>query len=202
MRNALALQVGSDPESRSAVLFGGALPAADVYQYLTPLLGTEGVMDFLHYFASNLNPVANALLQLGTGQETFSGRTIGADAYSGDVSAGEFLTNQIRPIAEVGKIGRAFEKGGIGQAVGRAVLGGRVQDFSEERIRSSKLREFTDKERRIRAAINRAERNKDQGTSLRARVRLMELYSAMEDAGFGDDVPKWARAQVEQLQGS
>jgi hypothetical protein len=201
MRAALALQIGNDPEKRSALLFGSGLPIADVYQYLTPLLGTEGAMSFAHYFGSGINPVLNVPLQLASGQETFSGRTIGADPYSGDVSAGEFLRSQIRPIAEVGKIGRAYREGGITQAAGRAVLGGRVQDFSEERLTSTKLREFNDKERRIRAAINRAERTGAKERSLAGRVKLLELYSAMVEAGLENEVPKWALPQLEQMSG-
>jgi hypothetical protein len=201
MRQALALQVGKDPDDRFAVLFGGALPVADVYNYLAPVTGVQGAMDFLHYFGSGINPVLNVPLQLASGQETFSGRTIGADPYSGDLSAGEFLRSQIRPIAEVGKIGRAYREGGITQAVGRSVLGGRVQDFSEERLTSTKLREFNDKERRIRAAINRAERTGAKERSLAGRVRLLELYSAMVEAGLENEVPKWALPHLEQMSG-
>lgn len=199
MRNALALQIGTDPEKRSALLFGGGLPAADVFQYLAPITGTAGALDFLHYFTSNLNPVISAPLQLGAGQEFFSGRTIGPDVESADLSAGEFLRNQVRPFAEIGKIGKAFRQGGISAAAGRAVLGGRIQDFSEQRLRSTKLREFKDKEQRIRAAISRAERSGDKDTSLKARVKLLEMYNAMIEAGLEEGVPKVYRKQVQEL---
>lgn len=196
MRNAMALQVGSDPENRQAVLFGNGIPIADTYQLLTPVLGTEGLMDFAHYLGSGLNPVFNVPFQLATGHETFSGRTIGADQYSGDLSAGEFLRNQIRPLAEVGKTAKAFDRS-VGEGVGRLVLGGRVQDFGQERLESSKLREYRDKERRIRAAISRAERDGNKERSLQGRVQLMQLYAAMQDAGL--EVPRWAQRQLETL---
>ena len=202
MRNALALQLGSNPESRSAILLGGALPAADVYQYLTPITGEAGAMDFLHYFSSGLNPAINIPLQLGNGAESFSGRTIGADQYSGDMSAGEFLKDQIRPLAEVGKIGKAFSQGGIGAAAGRLLVGGRLQDFSQSRIDSTRAREFKDKQDRIRQAIQKAERNGDKARSLQGRVKLMELYNWAMQNGLEESVPKWAKPQLEQLAGS
>lgn len=197
MRSALALQIGADPEKRSAVLFGGGMPVADIYQYLTPVLGTEGVMDFLHYFGSSLNPLLNVPLQLATGHETFSGRKIGPDALSGDISAGEFLRNQIRPLAEMGKVGKAIDQGGIGHGLGRVLVGGRFQDFSEERLTSSLAREFKEKEDRIRAAINRAEREGNKEKSLAGRVKLLELMNAANEAGV--PIRQWASKQLQEL---
>jgi hypothetical protein len=178
------------------------MPIGDLYQHLSGLMGRQGMMDFLRYFASSLNPVANSLLQLGAGQETFSGRSIGADSLSGDVSAFEFLKNQIRPLAEYGpggKVYKAFDKG-IGQGVGRALLGGRVQDFSEERLHSTKLREYKDKETNIRRAVAKAEREGDKSRSLAGRAKLMRLYELMAQNGYEADTPKWARRQLGSIQ--
>lgn len=203
MRSQMALQVGSDPEHRSAVMLGGALPVGDLYQYLTPLAGGPGgLMNFLHYFASSTNPVVGSLYQLGSGRETFSGRSIGADQYSGDLSAAEFLKNQVRPLAEYGpggKVYKAFGQG-VGQGVGRVLLGGRVQDFGEARVHSAKLREYKDRETGIRQAISRSEKNGDKDKSLGARVQLVRLYKKMEDDGFGDDTPAWYRKQFPSVQ--
>ncbi len=197
MRQALALQIGADPDKRMALLFGSSIPVADVYQYMAPVLGAEGIQSFLHYFSSGINPVLNLGLQIGAGQETFSGRTIGADATSGDITMGQLLRQQIRPLAEIPKIADAYGRS-TGEGIARTFLGGRAQDFSEERITSMKKREYADAERGIRAAINKQER-KGQ-SSVEARVKLMQLYAAMEQNGFGDSVPKWARAQIRQME--
>lgn len=195
MRQQLALQIGKDPDHRFALMFGGGLPVGDVYQLLTPVLGPAGVQDFLRYFVSATNPVAGAAIDLGTGRERFSGRTIGVE---GDMTAGEYLRNQVRPLAEVGKIGKAFEKGAA-QGVGRALLGGRVQDFSQERVHSTKLREYKDRETNIRRKISKAERDGDKSTSVFMRARLLKLYDLMAENGFENETPKWARRQLESI---
>lgn len=201
MRQQLATQIGSDPDFRFSVLFGGGLPAADVYNYLTPILGKEGIADFAHYVASGINPLAQLGLNTAYGKELFSGRSIGSDAYSGDVSMLENLKNQVRPLAELGPGGKVYKAFGnsVGEGVSRLALGGRVQDFSEERVTSSKTREYKEKETGIRQAISRAERNGDTETSLRGRIKLLELYSTMQANGHGGDIPKWAKPQLESL---
>lgn len=199
MRNALALQIGGDPDERSAIILGSGVPIADLYQYMTPIMGAEGVMDFLHYIGSGINPVINVPLQLASGQETFSGRSIGADAYSGDLSATEFVTNQVRPIAEARKLGRVASEGDLGKVAGRLVIGGRLQDFSQARIDSQRKRDFEDKEKKIRAAITRSERIGRKEDSLRARVKLLELYNWANENGLADDVPVWAKKQLAEM---
>lgn len=195
MRQQLSLQVGKDPDHRFALMFGGALPAADVFQYLTPVLGPEGVQDFLRYFVSGLNPVLGSAIDLGTGRERFSGRTIGAE---GDVTPIEYIKNQVRPLAEIGKVGKAFGES-FDQGVGRLFLGGRVQNMDAERVSSTKLRELQDRETRLRRMIFKAERDGDSSTSLKGRATLLRLYEQMAELGYEAETPKWARKQLASM---
>lgn len=201
LRNALAVQVGTDPNHRFALTLGTLLPQGDLLQVLSPILGTDGALNFMHYFSSNLTPNLTVPLQLGTGTEFFSGRSIGGDNLSGDMSAGEMLRSQVRPLAEIGNISRAYQQGGLTQAIGRGVLGGRVQSFDQNRLDSSVRREFRDREERLRSAIRRAERRGDSDTSLEARARLMDLYRDALKRGLEDVVPAWAEEQLAQLAG-
>jgi hypothetical protein len=204
MRSALAVQVGADPEDRFGVLLGTALPQAEVFRVLQGAVGIDGAMDMLHYFGSQVNPLLSIPFQLGQRREFFSGRTIGPDAFSGDVSAGEFLARQIRPVSELGlgitegRVPEAFDRG-VGEGVGRALIGGRVQDFTDERLASGRLRDFKEEEAQLRRTIARARREDGDGASQEARVRLLLLYRDMLRAGLGDEVPRWAREQLEAL---
>lgn len=197
MREQLATQVGTDPQRRIAVMLGNMLPQGDLFQALTPVVGVDGAMNFMHYFASQLNPALSVPLQLGAGVETFSGRTIGPSREEGDIGAGEFLASQVRPLAEYGPGGRlwkAADEGGAAGAGARFLIGGRSQGFGQDRIDSSLTREYDDRVRRMQAAVHRAERAGDRATSLRARTRLMQVYAEMQ--GKGLQVPKWAAEQL------
>jgi len=202
MKNQLAAQVGSDPTGRFAVMLGNTLPSGDLFQALAPVVGVEGAMSFLHYFAGNINPLASVPLQLGTGTEFFSGRSIGPDDVTGDMSAFDLLKSQIRPVAEVGKLADAYKRGGVGQTAARALLGGRVQAFDQPRLDSSVRRELRDEEGKIRAAIGRANRRGDTEGSQQARARLLALYEDALKRGLDDAVPAWAEAQLAELASS
>lgn len=204
MQQALAMQIGSDPEDRFSVLLGQSIPAAEVYQVLQGATGEEGMLDALHYFGSQTNPLVSALFQLGGKREFFSGREIGP---TGDVSTGEFLARQIRPINELGfgivkgKIPAAFERS-VGEGVGRSLIGGRIQSFTQERLESGKLREFKQEEEQLRRRIRKAETAGDREGSLKARVDLLLLYRDMTNAGLEAETPAWARRTLPGLKTS
>jgi hypothetical protein len=192
MRDSLATQIGKDKDSRFAVMLGnGVLPQTDVFNIMAPLVGTDGALKFIHYLTSGINPVISLPLQLGSGLEFFSGRTIGSDLTS-DLSVGEFLGNQVRPVAEVGRVGRALERSPA-EGAARAVVGGRVQAFDEQRVESSRERELREEEVALRSAVRRAERLGE--SSLEARARLLKHYEKMGKLGF--DAPRWAEEQLQ-----
>lgn len=202
MRDALAAQIGSDPEGRFGLLLGnGVLPQTDIYNLMLPLVGAEGALKFLHYFTSSLSPTLTTPLQLGAGTEFFSGRSIGADI-GADIKPGEFLASQFRPYAEYapgGKVPRAFAQG-TAQGVARALVGGRVQSMDEERVLSSREHELRVTEEKLRSGIRRAERIGDPSASANARAELLALYRKMQRLGF--DVPNWAEEQLAPSQES
>jgi len=199
MRDAMAVHMGSDPGHRWALMLGNILPTTEAARPLAALSGGEGVEAALHYFVSQTNPLISAPYQIGTGHESFSGRSIGTPGEA-DIGRLEFLGRQVRPLNEAGRLVDLARQGSVGGAVSRLVLGGRVQAADDERLRSSRLTEFRTQEENLRRAIRRAERA--GGDSLPSRARLMQLYSEMERAGFGEEVPRWAQAQGRELSGS
>lgn len=203
MQSQFALQVGADPSSRFAFMLGNTVPQADIFNLIAPIAGPEGAQHFAKYFVSGINPIVSFPVQAGAGVEFFSGRTIGS-AETDDQSLGEFAARQIRPLNELGfgltagRIPDAFGRG-IGQGVARTVLGGRVQAFDEERLRTSRLSELKKEEEGLRRQIRRAERNGDKELSLAARAKLIQLYEQMASSGLADEVPKWALKMLPQL---
>lgn len=203
MLNQLALQIGKDPSSRFAFSLANTIPAADVVNILAPTLGEEGAQHFAKFFVSSINPIIGAPLQVGAGREFFSGRSIGTGG-DDDMTPSGFLARQIRPINELGlgmadgKIPDAFSRG-FGQGVARTVLGGRVQAFDAERLRTSRLAEFKNEEEGLRRQIRRAERLGDKEASLAGRTNLIMLYEGMAQAGLEDEIPAWAREQIPML---
>lgn len=157
-------------------------------------------MKFLHYFTSNINPVITVPLQLGTGTEFFSGRSIGPDAYSGDTSVTDFAISQASgPLSEFGsKLPAAFSRS-TEEGVARLAMRGRVQAFDEQRLSSGVRREFREQEQRIRSAVYRAQRDGDAELSAEARARLMQLYVDALRRGMEDVVPDWAERQLAEL---
>lgn len=197
MRQALATQIGEDPDSRMAYILGNSSPQTEVYHILQSAIGWKGAQEALHYFGSSINPIISAPLQLGAGQEYFSGRQIGSDVGEGDITATEFLTNLVRPVAEVRKIADAAQRG-TGQAVARGLIGGRVQDFSEQRITSTRARELREQVEGLRRAITRLEARGNKPESLRARAKLLRVYKEAVDLGLDKEVqaPKWAKKAI------
>ena len=201
MRQELAIQIGSNPETRQAVLAGSSLPLSDIYRYVGAATGPEGVQEMLHWFGSNLSPVYTSALQLGVGREFFSDRSIG-DPDVADIGRGEFVLKQIRPLSELGigslsggPLGRAAEQG-VGPLAARVLLGGKIQDFSQERIDRQNLRDLKERETGLRRNIARAEKVGSKSESLRLRIELMRVYKMMQRAGLEVEVPRWAREQL------
>lgn len=202
MRDALSIQYTRDPKTRQFLLSASALPPAQLYQLGSSLFGQEGIQDVLHYFLSGLNPLATVPISIGTGREIFSGRTIGPD---GDITVPRFLLNQIRPFSEIGTAGspgglrRAAEQGPIAATL-RFGLGGKIQDASDERIQRQQLRDFQEREQKLRSKIRRAEGRGDDESSREARAALLKQYEAMMGRGYAAEVPKWAQRQLVDLQ--
>jgi hypothetical protein len=192
MRNQLAIMVGQ--EDRSALMLGQTLPIEQALAAIQGVTGPEGVQDFVRYFVNSTNPLIRGAAEFGVGREFFSGRTIGPGE---DVEIGQFLTNQIRPIREVGKVSQTLSEQGVGPAVTRSLLGGRVQPATDERLAISREREFTEREQKLRRAVARAERTGDKATSLVRRAELLSLYQAMQQGGF--DIPNWAAERLAQM---
>jgi hypothetical protein len=194
MRRMLAVQVMENPDQRLAVLTANIHPQAEAFNVLQGIFGREGAMEVARYGTNMLNPVLSVPVQIGTGVEFFSGRTIGPTAEDADLSISEFLRGQIRPIAEVEKVGRTLAQDGPGMAAARSIAGGRVQDFSADRVSMHLAREIQDEERRIRASIRRRQfRGEDTQGS---RVKLMQLYRRAMELGRDDLVPAWAEDQL------
>jgi len=138
-------------------------------------------------------------LELGFGREAFSGRDI-APGIEGDVTPAEHLVGQVRPVREAGKIARAAGEQGVVAAAGRAIIGGRLQPFTQDRIAVSKAREYQEEEARIRKSIRTAEFKGNKERSVAMRATLLRLYDEMLLNGFEKEVPKWAQKRLQGLQ--
>lgn len=200
MQEQLAIQIGQEDRGRFGLLVGNFLPQEQALLAGRFAPGVGGVQDALKYAVSSLNPALRAPLEIGMGKEAFSDRTIGGDAAMSDMTIGQHIAGQVRPLREIPKLVQTAQEQGAGATAGRALLGGRVQPMSKDRLDISKGREFRDEEARLRTAVRRAEFKQDKAGSVLARARLLKLYEAMTQAGHGGDVPKWAIARLASLQ--
>jgi hypothetical protein len=204
MREQMAIQVAKDPSKSWAVLPLTLLPADAIIQTAQSIMGVEAAQEFMHYFTSNVNPILKAPVEFGVGREFFSGREIGPDPLRGDIGAAEFALQQIRPFREFGVGGirqgpvpRAFDKS-VAQGLARLTVGGRVQAFDQERREFALQRQFDDEVRRLRKAISVARREGADQVSLKARVKLLQIYREMRDSGL--EIPRWAERQLSELE--
>lgn len=204
LREQLAIQLGTDPEARTMLTVGSALPteAANIAGGAVAG-GAPGVMNLVRWLTGGLNPAISIPLQLGAGREFYTGREIGAREFEGDLSAGEFLRSQVRPVRELvgygsrpGSLTKAFESG-VGAGAARLLVGGRAQPAGDERLLAARQRELDDRANNIRKAIAIAEREGDQERSLRARVKLLELYRAGGESNL--KVPKWSQRELQSV---
>ena len=224
LQQQLAIQIGTDPELRSALTIGTIIPQEQALRVATGALGAPGAiaeafgfdapfdgadfMDAADFLLGSTGPAFKTFIDLGTGRESFTGREIGPNTTEGDISLTEYLLGQIRPFREFGvgsaregPLQRSFGEG-IGTGVARLAIGGRLQPhLREERRASSVLREMRDKERRIRRSIAVAEREGNERASIGSRAALLRLYADyIENGGDAGDVPRWARDQLAQIQ--
>lgn len=204
MRQQMALQVGSDPDERFMLMLGSALPLEQSLVAGSAAMGAatldQGqVQDFVRYIGSSLNPIVRLPIEWAAGRELFSGREVGPGDSFSDVTLPGSIAGTIRPLREIPRLVRTFGESGVGAGVARTLLGGRVQAAGQERIETSKLREYREEEERVRRAIRRFEYQGEERESLKARARLLRLYSDMLRAGFESEVPKWAQNQLAEL---
>jgi len=198
MRAALATQIGTDPNSRYALMLGNTMPQLESLNLLQSATGTQGAMNAGRYLLSNLNPVLGVPAELASGTDFYSGRSITGTPGTGDTTAGEFVAGAIRPLAEYGpggRVAKAFTQGGAFQGISRAVAGGRIQAFDDARLQTTKAREIRDQVEDLRRGITMAERNGDHRTSVRSRAQLLKVYEEALRLGLDKDVqvPRWAK---------
>lgn len=208
LREQLAIQIGADPESRWAFTIGSLLPMEQMIRTAALVSGTEGAMDFANFFISSVNPIARVPIEAGFGREAFTDRTIGPSSTTGDISLMEHLANQIRPLRELGNPFSA-RKGAVpaafgrstAEGFGRAILGGRIQPFNDNRVAFNNSREIKEAEENIRRAIYIAIREGNASASANARLELLRLYDKALSMGMDNIVPKWAQNQLARMKG-
>lgn len=205
IRDQLAFQIGTDPDTRRALTLTSSLPteaATYAISFLaSPFLGWGAFQDSLAYVTNALNPVPKSILELGARKEFFTKRTISSEG--GDITPTEYLLSQVRPFRELG-IGslrggpliRAFEDDPV-LGLSRLAIGGRLQPFEEERRVQNLQREYDERVDALRRRIGVAERESQKDESLRKRIELLRLFNQMK--GLGLTVPKWASRQIEQV---
>lgn len=198
MQDSLAVQIGTDPKTRQALLLMSGMPQEQLYRTLQGLVGVEGVQDMVKYFGNSTHPLFQSFYGVTTGVDPFSGKSIGPD---GDMSLGQFAAKQIRPLSELGigtgdkgGIGRAYEQRGVAGAGARVLLGGKLQSFDQERIDNWNYRELSKGEKALRLKIARAQNNGQDTLQLRA--DLIAVYGEMLRRGLDDKVPLWARREL------
>ena len=193
MQDALAVQLGTDPEKRQALMLMSGLPQEQLYKTLMGVVGVDGFQDMLKYFGNSTHPLFQTFYGVTAGVDPFSGRTIGN---SGDMTLPKFLLNQAVPaVPRAEQIIKSTSQGGAGAGFSRFLLGGKVQDFSQQRIDQWNLRELRKAETALRIKVARAERTGDDSLDLRA--ELLHVYSEMARRGVGlDTIPKWAMEEL------
>lgn len=226
LQEQMAIQIGTDPETRSALTIGTIIPQEQALRIATGALGAPGavaetfgygfgfdgtdLMDAADFLLSSTGPAFKTAIDLGSGRESFTKREIGGTKYEGDITLTEYLLGQVRPLKEFGvgsqregPLQRSFGEG-VGTGLGRLAVGGRLQPHLREDRRASSLRrEMQDTERRIRRSIAVAEREGNEKASLGSRAALLRLYADyLNNGGDAGDVPKWAREQLAQIQES
>ncbi|MHA7814059.1 MAG: coiled-coil domain-containing protein [Phycisphaerales bacterium] len=216
IQETMGIQLGTDPNTRSAFLAGTLLPQEGALQVLAGAGGVASLfgddpldfddadfMDSVNWFTTQFSPTVRVPVELGVGREAFSGRDIGTEPGEGEITLGEYLTNQFRPIKEFGfgigsgSVPRAFERSAL-EGTTRLAVGGRVQpSLQEERIAVSHYFDLKDDEANLRKAIRLADKEGDEQRSVKLRLRLLERYLRFVRLG-GDpqDIPKWAREDL------
>ena len=202
IRDQLALQIGTDPDTRRALTLTSSLPTEAATYALSflfsPFMGSGALQDSLAYGINSITPAIKIPLELGSRREFFTKRTI--DGQGGDITPTEYLMQQIRPFREFGvgsirggPLQRAFRDSPV-MGISRALVGGRLQPFDEERRVSNLQREYDDRVDALRRRIGISEREGQKEESLRRRVELLQLFNQMQKLSL--TIPKWATGQI------
>ena len=205
IRDQLALQIGTDPDTRRALTLTSSLPTEAATYALSflfsPFMGSGALQDSLAYGINSITPAIKIPLELGSRREFFTKRTI--DGQGGDITPTEYLMQQIRPFREFGvgsirggPLQRAFADSPV-MGISRALVGGRLQPFDEERRVSNLQREYDDRVDALRRRIGISEREGQKEESLRRRVELLQLFNQMQKLSL--TIPKWATGQIAGL---
>lgn len=216
LNETVAVQVATDPET--SILLGTLLPQEGAVQTIAGVAGAAGaltgiptgfdggdMMDTINWLFAQTAPAVKVPTELGFGRESFTGREIGADAGSGDISLNDYLLGQVRALRELGigmdrkgGLERAFERG-VGSGITRSIIGGRASDaLVPERRELAFSFELREREAELRKAIKRQEADPEKQDELR--VELLSLYRIhILRGGDAEDVPKWAREELEDL---
>jgi hypothetical protein len=196
MREQLAIQFGRDPNHRVFYLPRGSFTPEMGLQYLTPLAGPDGLQDYLKMLVGSLNPLITKPMEYGVGREFFSGREINADPMLSEIGPGGFTDSLIPPLAEAKKVLKIARDKGAGQAAVRFLVGGRIQDGSDDRLNQMLARDFKAQEEGLRRTITRAHGEGNAARRLVANARLLQLYQKAMTQGLEAQVPKWARERL------
>lgn len=218
LQETMAIQLGTDPETRGAFLLGTLLPQEGALQALSGVAGAVGLftdaidfdgqdfLDGVNWAAGQTSPVFRAPVELALQKETFSGRSIGVEKGDGDITLNEYLTNQIRPIKEFGlgvnrgKVAEAFDRSAL-EGTSRLLVGGRLQPgLQAGRLDTANFFDMKEKEVKVRKAIRLAEKEGDEERGVKMRFKLLEIYKRFVDKG-GDtkDIPRWAAGDLQRF---
>jgi hypothetical protein len=217
LQETMGIQLGTDPETRKAVLAGTLLPQEGAFQAATALGGlgasifdpdgsTAGFdghdfMEGVNWLFGQTSPAFRVPVELASGREIFSKRDIGVEQGEGDITLQDYLLNQVRPIKEYGlglrqgEIAEAAEEQGAGAAAARLLLGGRIQrGLQEDRRRTSIYFEWKAQDDKLRKAIRLAEKNGDDERVVKLKLRMLqEAKVYLDRGGSPDELPKWLR---------
>lgn len=216
IQETMGIQLGTDPNSRSALLLGTLLPQEQALQAATGVLGglsialpgDTGILDFdgrdfmdgAQWLFSQASPAVRVPVELAAGREIFSRRDIGTRPGEGELTLNDYLLNQIRPLKEyglgvrTGKTTEAFSRS-VGEGVGRALIGGRLQpSLQEDRRTTALFFELKDIEAEMRKAVRLAENQGDDERVTKLKFRLLGEYQKyLQRGGDPTGVPAWAR---------
>jgi len=205
IRDQLAMQIGTDPNTRRAFTLTSSLPTEAATYALSflfsPFMGAGALQDSLAYGVNSITPPLKAVYELGSRREAFTKRVISSEG--GDITPTEYLLQQIRPFREFGvgsirggPVQRAFKDSPV-MGVSRLLIGGRLQPFEEERRVQNLQKEYDERVDGLRRRIGIAEREGQKEESISRRVELLRLFNQMQ--GLGLTIPKWASGQISML---
>jgi hypothetical protein len=195
MQDQIATQIGEGPQKRF-LLLSMFTPVQELIEIGQAAMGGDGFADMAKYFVSSLNPLPKALFEFGFGEEAFTGRPIGKGEF-GEISYSQHLLSMFRPYREVIGATRMLNREDVDPIdfVMRGLVGGRLQQTSQERLEAGTAFEKGETSRRLRSAIKRTQDNGDEAEARRLAVRLVDLYRRLYNLGMVDLVPRGLRGR-------